>query len=105
MEAIEARYHLSHGSPFLNEPLLSAVGLTGMSMAAQQILDGTFQCPEGTDEIIRLLIQLLKRPDAVNMVDITITHKTYQQYWRRAREQTSSSLSGLHFSHWKAAAE
>jgi hypothetical protein len=56
MEAIEARYHLSHGSPFLREPLLSAVGLTGTSVAAQQILDGTFRCPEGTDKTTRLLI-------------------------------------------------
>jgi hypothetical protein len=105
METIDLRYRLTHSTPFLQEPLLATVGLTGTSLAAQQILDGTFICLAGVDETTQLLIKLLKRPaDGVLCIETTITCKDFQQYWKRARQRTSSSMSGLHFGHWKAAA-
>ena len=39
------------------------------------------------------------------MVEILITLQDFQWYWKGCREKTSSSISGLHFGHWKAAAE
>ena len=37
-------------------------------------------------------------------VPCTISREDYQQYWKKAKESTSSSFSGLHFGHWKSAA-
>ena len=37
-------------------------------------------------------------------VDIVVTEEDFQHYWRRAKERTSFSYSGIHFSHYKAAA-
>jgi hypothetical protein len=105
MDAIEERYKLSHQSPFLQDPLLSILGLTGNSTAAQQILDGTFICPDGVDDTTKTIVQLLQRPFVgAKRVDTEISRHDYQRYWKRAKESTSSSYSGLHFGHWKAAA-
>ena len=40
-----------------------------------------------------------------NSVKTTIGREEWQQRWKRAREETSSSESGLHFSHYIAGAE
>ena len=50
------------------------------------------------------MIQLLKRPEnGALCVETAISHKDFQEYWNRSKEKTSSSISGLHFGHWKAA--
>ena len=38
-----------------------------------------------------------------SMVDIVITLQDYTQYYKGCRKNMSSSVSGLHFGHWKAA--
>ena len=35
----------------------------------------------------------------------TVSLQDYQVHWKQSKECTSSSISGLHFGHWKAAAE
>ena len=37
-------------------------------------------------------------------VDIVVNIEDFQHYWRRAKEKTASSFSGLHFGHYKAIA-
>ena len=37
------------------------------------------------------------------MVDNMITLQDYTKYWKGCTEKTSSSVSDLHFGHWKAA--
>ena len=39
-----------------------------------------------------------------SMVDIMITLQENIQYWKVCRDNTSSSISGINFEHWKAAA-
>jgi len=51
-----------HGSPFLSQPLLQDVGFLGYEVAAQEMLEGTYQCPPGTDEYTWLFIEALCWP-------------------------------------------
>lgn len=37
-------------------------------------------------------------------ININITPHDFQYYWRQAYKKTSSSYSGLHFGHYRAAA-
>ena len=39
-----------------------------------------------------------------SIVGIFIILQEYIQYWKVCREKTSSSVFGIHFGHWKAAA-
>ena len=104
MDTISRRYRLTESTPFLQEPLRSILGLTGTSSNAMQILEGSFICPESVDEVTQTVIQLLRRPTILETpVSSRISREDYVRYWSRAREATSSSFSGLHFGHWKAA--
>ena len=105
MKNNEARFRLTEATPFMQEPLRSEVGFFGATEAAQQMLDGTYECPEGTDEFTRHFVEALKKAnDDRDTISTRISNDDYISYWRKAREQTSSSYSGLHFGHYKAAA-
>ncbi len=72
---------------------------------AQLILSGTYnyldEFDHATREILEecTLIRLTIPKDAVSTI---ITPKQWESHWRRAKEQTLSSISGRHFGHYKA---
>ena len=113
-EAVEAaiiennttRFRLTENTPPMQEPLVSELGFEGTTEAAEQILAGTYVCPPGTDQYTRLFLEALQAPDPGTGIPIStlISADAYVHYWRHAKERTSSSFSGLHFGHWKAAA-
>jgi len=37
-----------------------------------------------------------------DMAPMTVSEEDYQTHWKQSREKISSSMSGLHFGHWKA---
>ena len=97
-------FTLTHDTPPLQEPLRSELDLLGTTEAAQQILEGTYECPEGVDEFTRDFLSVLCHPhNEIPEFSCEISRKDFQQYWHRAQERTSSSFSGLHFGHYKAA--
>ena len=105
MKNNEARFRLTESTPFMQEPLRSEVGFFGATAAAQQMLDGTYVCPEGTDEFTRHFVDALKKDNNNrDPISTNISKEDFSAYWRKAREQTSSSYSGLHFGHYKTAA-
>jgi hypothetical protein len=105
MEGIEARYRLTEGTPFTVGILSQDIDLLGSSSASERVLSGTYVCSDSIDEVTRDLIQILRKPDALTRpVSLAISSSDYINHWKGAKESTSSSLSGLHFGHWKAAA-
>jgi len=49
-KALSSWFTTAHVSPFLHAPLVPLVGPYGTGSTAQEILQGTFTCPPGTDE-------------------------------------------------------
>ena len=103
----EARFRLTEDTPFMQEPLREEVGFLGATEAAQQMLAGTYVCPPGTDEFTQHFVDCLKQATwtSDDRIHTRITKEDYCNYWNKAREATSSSYSGLHFSHHKVAAK
>jgi hypothetical protein len=102
------RFQLTKGTPPMMEPLCSELGYLGTTDAAHQILASTFIPPLGVDAITREFLVALQATtplDPSNCISCKIIHHDFQQHWRKAREHTSSSLSGLHYGHYKAAAD
>ncbi len=99
-QSLQNRFMKAHGSPFLHPPLLQDVGFLGCSLAAKEILEGSYQCPLDMDKNTHLFIEALHwpalRPDLISTI---LNMEAFCTHWHKARESTSSSYSGLHFGH------
>jgi hypothetical protein len=58
----EANVKASDHTPFMQAPLLAGFGYQEQREAHEQILQGTYEIPEGCDQATTLLIQGMKRP-------------------------------------------
>ena len=99
------RFSQARDTPFLQEPLLSAVGPFGTSPGAEEILKGTFQIPPGVDHYAAKLIPHLQRLPEVaagRRISLTMDPEEYRKGWLKAREATASGPSRLHFGHFIA---
>ena len=108
MNMCTERFHLTEITPPMTEPLCHALGFLGTSVTVRQILADTYIPLPGIDAITREFLLSLKASgplDPANRISCEITRQDFQQHWRKSRERTSSSLSGLHYGHYKAAAQ
>jgi len=74
-------------------------------VAAYAILEGSYNCPPGTDEFTKQFIKALQWPSLCpQLISSILTPEAFCAHWKWAHECTSSSYLGLHFGHYKAAA-
>jgi len=94
----------AHGSPFLHGQLGHDVDPYGWGLAVKSILEGTYLCPLDTDDYTKQFIDALQWPALCpELISMLLTPEAFCAHWRHAHECTSSSFSGLHFGHYKAA--
>jgi hypothetical protein len=98
------RYNQSSDTPFMVQPLAGEIGGTGDSIAADEILAGTYQIPAGVDKHARQLIRHLRQDENVPTYQVEVDVEGYRRAWKRTRERTSAGTE-LHFGHFKAGAE
>ena len=102
----ERRFNQASDTPFLVEPLLSAVGPIGLSAGGQHIsVQGTLPegiPPQDVDGYARELCYHFRRPSILGERHWFPTTDEYINGWRKNREATSSGTSGLHFGHFIA---
>ena len=70
----------------MTEPLVNDFGYLTDTAAADQVLNGTYQPPDGTDYYARLLLDQLYIPwEVTKMVPISLEISTeeHQQAWKR----------------------
>lgn len=107
MENNEARFRLTETTPPMTEPLISDLGFLANTDAARQILEGSYERPDGMSTQTAEFIQSLRLAEPLtedDMIPASVSKEDFQLYWKSVKERTSSSMSGLHFGHWKAAA-
>ena len=102
------RFRLTENTPLRQEPMFSELGPFAVNTAAAQaILQGTYTFPADTDEYTQEFLNTIQASaprDPRLRISCEITKEDFQKYWRKTKERTSSSISGLHFGHYKAAA-
>ena len=73
--------------------------------AARRVLDGTYNFTEDFDPPTKELLNECARVRTIipsRSLNINLKQGGWQHQWGKAKEKTSSSVSGLHFSHYKA---
>ena len=92
----------------MQEPLVSDFGYRAQTPAREQVTNGTYQPPPGTNPHAAELIRGLKAPDvaAGNKPRFTpgqgISTEDHVRAWKKAKEKTAGGKSGLRFGMFKA---
>ena len=107
MQFCNKKFMLTHDTPLMDgSDISNDIGFDGSSPACAQIRAGTYTFPASTDTHTKTLLTLIgtvTRRLNFKLVRHSITVDDFIEYWKGSREKTSSSYSGLHFGHWKAA--
>ncbi len=106
LEHLSIRFRLACSAPCSSNQLLDKIRHFGNTQCAQDILDGMYTFPPNTNVLtIKILreahytYKLLSKESIDTMVSVV----DFQNYWQSAYESISSSISHLHFGHYKAA--
>lgn len=100
---LESRFRLTESSPIMQPALFSLLGNGGLTQTGAEILAGHVPRLPILPTHTRWLLEGMKLPTPnLPKINVHITKEDFQRYWRRAKKKTSSSISGLHFGHYKA---
>ena len=102
------RFYLAEQAPICQGRLRGDFGYNAATISARQVLDGTYEFPADCDTSTVALLKECRKIRKVipqDSVSTRFTREHWQQRWRKAKEKTSSSQSGLHFAHYIAGAE
>jgi hypothetical protein len=98
-------FYLVEEAPICKGKLLGEFGYNATSPTAWAILDGIYEYPDDFDKATKELCQecaIIRQSIPQKSINIKITRENHRMHWRQAKEETSSSCSGLHFGHYKA---
>ena len=70
-------------------------------------MEGTYVIPTDMDPATKMILQEMEKLGS-NILsgqscEIIITPSDFRSFWKRLKEFTSSSMSGIHYGHYKAA--
>ncbi len=101
------RFFLAEEAPICNGPLREMFGYNADTLIGDEILDGSFAFDRDFDDATRGLCtevaEIREKIPEDSVADI-VRRGEWGSFWKKAREETSSSVSGLHFGHYKAGA-
>ncbi len=100
------RFRLTEAAPICLDPTLrEAFVYNATTKTAQAILAGTYQYPPNFDQATKEICEEYSHTCLMIPQDSVCTHlskEDWQRQWKGRWESTSSSKSGLHFSHYIA---
>ena len=102
------RFYLAEKAPICSGGLRGDFGYMADTPAAEEVLRGTYQLRDDDHSATGELFDEIARIRQIvpeDSVDTFVHHKEWRERWRKAKEKTSSSESGLHFGHYVAASE
>ncbi len=102
------RFFLAETAPICSGHSRELFGYNSDTIAAEEVLDGTYNLEEITDtatwDICEEVAQIGESIPQ-NSVSNIVTKGEWAKFWNKSKEETSSSESGLHFGHYKAGAK
>ena len=97
------RFHLASTTPLMQPLAVQVIGYLGNTPLADSIVQGTFNPSPDLDTYTQKFLNIIGKRPTLPSISSNISNHDFQRYWRRCREKTSSSMSGRHFGHYKAA--
>jgi hypothetical protein len=103
----EVRFSLAHSAPIMKLLLGERLRYLSDKALARSIIMGTYNIPSNLDPATKLILEEIGKL-GIKIVngkgnEIVITPDNFKRFWRKVNEFTSSSMSGVHYGHYKAA--
>ena len=98
-----ARFSLTEKTPLMSEHMSSKLGFLAETDFANNILNGNFKTETDMDEYTNNFLHFIGKRSQLPTISADVLRKYFITIWKGVREKTSSSLSGRHFGHYKAA--
>ena len=105
MNCLSKRFSLTNNNSSMSSRFTEVVGYMAEKTGAEQILEGRIPEPLNRDNHIKEFLEQLRIPLQQIPISAKITICDFKRYWKKAKEKTSSSMSGLHFGHYKCAVD
>jgi hypothetical protein len=106
-EETEVRFTLAHSAPISKTLLGEKLRYLSDEAIALDIILNRYEIPDDMDEATALILREIGKMGMKIVTGdgrtLVVTPSDFKRFWRRVREYTSSSASGLHYSHYKAA--
>ncbi len=102
------RYNLVEKAPICQGGLRGQFGYTSTLPTVKTVLIGTYDFPPDMDEATRGLFEEIAQVRTIvpsDSVTGMILRECWQQLWKKVKEDTSLSQSGLHYGHYIAGAD
>jgi hypothetical protein len=99
-EVHQKRYNLAEEAPICKGFLKGQLRYISTLPAARSVLDGSYDFPPDIDKVTKEFFKECAKIQLIvpaNSVTGIISRKRWQQQWKKVKEDTSSSPSGLHF--------
>jgi len=103
----EYRFQLANDTPISGTKLIEQLGYLVDFDIAQQIVEGSSEIPDELDDATALILEEMGRIGVQlsnGEVTIKIIAEEFQYFWKKVHKNTTSSVSGIHYGHYKAAA-
>ena len=102
----EVRFSLAHSAPIMTTLLRECLRYLSDETLARLIITGTYDIPSDMDPATKLILKEIGRL-GMKIVNgesskIVITPEDFKRFWRKVKEFTSLSMSGVHYGHYKA---
>jgi hypothetical protein len=103
LERNKGHFSQADGTPFTQPPMTDLFGKYGTNAASKLLLDGGLDLENmSLSDALRTILQKLKRLTPEGSISYHVTATEVEAVYRKWRESTSTSPSGLHLGHEKA---
>ena len=105
MKTNKNKFQRAENTPFASMPLKGIVGPRSMTRDAEKMLLGTYEIDPDVEQGTAEYIQAVKMDWKImkkGAIETEITEEDHRVYWKKAREATQSSMSGIHFGVYKS---
>lgn len=99
MEENKAKFTQCGNTAFYQQPLKNDFDEACTSRAYDQVLDGTYKIPKGTNRFAKMILEYMKNHPELEEISLVIDLEKFCSEWSQSKETTLSGISGLHFGH------
>ena len=107
-EETEFRFLLAHSAKITGTTLAEKLGYLSDAQIAEALIKGDMPIPDDVDDVTALILTEISKVGleliAGTGKQVTVSPADFKRFWRQSTEKTSSSVSTIHFGHYKAAA-